>query len=317
MYLQDRPVAKKAGRVDVEAHLDPGPRVDGGVRGRSPPRRLAHAPSRASTGPGSSRPAALEEMRLEALRALRALGHLEPEVEVDGRRRRDGRRVVVTVRAPAGRSTSAEVAFEGVSAAGGGRPRPALPSPSSESSWPPRFRAPTGGSSQALPRPRLSRRARILERALEDGGRLAVERRPRPSVPRRLRRGPRRAGRGGRAALAPRARLARRAGRRRPDGRSRPSRWRTPFAPRGFAEARVRTALSPATPEDPPRLAVVFDVRGGTAERLGSVTFEGLSRTSARWARQRRGPRRRAASSGARTSTGRAADSSPSASSRA
>ena len=54
----------------------------------------------------------------------------------------------------------------------------------------------------------------------------------------------------------------------------------------GFAGARVRTVLAPASPEDPPRLAVVFDVERGEAERLGSVRFEGLSRTSEPWARK-------------------------------
>ena len=50
---------------------------------------------------------------------------------------------------------------------------------------------------------------------------------------------------------------------------------------RGYAEARVRVELSPASPEDPPRIAAIFAVEAGPAERVGSFSVEGLSRTSA------------------------------------
>jgi translocation and assembly module TamA len=53
----------------------------------------------------------------------------------------------------------------------------------------------------------------------------------------------------------------------------------------GHPKARVRATLTPATPEVPPRLAVVLAVEPGPAERLGAVRVEGLSRTSPKWAR--------------------------------
>ncbi|HYN40955.1 MAG TPA: translocation/assembly module TamB domain-containing protein, partial [Thermoanaerobaculia bacterium] len=274
--------AKKAGRVDVEAGIDLGPRVDVAFEGDPLP-----AASRTAVAglyrTGALEAGALEEMRLESLRAFRALGHLAPEVEVTAGGSEAERRVVV--RARAGEKVEIrQVAFEGVT-------------PRDAGVLARRFSSSLERTELAASLPSADRRlleallglgyptGRILERRLEEGGRLAVGVDPGPpslvasvevlGVPteeaerlsRLVRVSPGEPADADRTALSALAmENALRAG--------------------GFAEARVRTSLSPATPEDPPRLAIVFDVRKGTAESLGSVTFEGLARTSPALARR-------------------------------
>lgn len=273
--------AKKAGRVDVEAEIDLGPRVEIAFEGDPLP-----AASRASIAglyrTGTLEASSLEEMRLEALRAFRALGHLAPEVAVtaggdDARRR-------VVVKARAGRKVEIrQVAFEGVASREAGvlarRFTSALERTELLASFPSadrRLREALLGLGYPA--------GRILDRALEEGGRLVVRVDPGPpslvasvevrGVPADE------AGRLSRLAIvapgdpadADRTALSALA-------------IENTLREGGFASARVRTSLSPASPEDPPRLAVVFDVAKGPAETVGTVSFEGLSRTSPSLAR--------------------------------
>ncbi|MBK9965458.1 MAG: translocation/assembly module TamB domain-containing protein [Holophagales bacterium] len=274
--------AKKAGRVDLEAGIDLGPRVEIAFEGDPLPassRKTVAALYRT----GTPEKGALEEMRLESVRALRALGHLAPEVEVTAGGDEARRQVVVRARAGT-RTAILQVAFEGVSA------REALLLAR-------RFSSPLERIELAASLPSADRRllqallglgypaGRILDRTLEDGGRLAV--RVDPGLPSLV------------ASVEVRGVPAEEAGRLSCLARVTPGdpadADRTALSALamedvlragGFAGARVRTTLSPATPEDPPRLAVVFDVTKGPAESLGSVSFEGLSRTSPSLARR-------------------------------
>jgi outer membrane protein assembly factor BamA len=49
---------------------------------------------------------------------------------------------------------------------------------------------------------------------------------------------------------------------------------------RGFPEARVRSTLSPASPEIPPPLAIRYEVTAGPEQQLTGVRFEGLKSSS-------------------------------------
>ncbi len=285
VFLETVP-SRKAGRVDVEAHLDPGPRVTVEFEGDPLP-----AASRRAVGDlyrtGILEPSALEEMRLETCRALRALGHLDPRAEATASDAPEGRRVVVSV--SAGRRVDiARISFEGVSAR-------------EATSLALRFGTPLARVELAAGLPSAERRLVQAVRALgypngtfvrrelsEDGRTLTVE--VAPSLPslvdsvevrgvpdeeardlaRRVLLSP------GEPADADKASLSALA-------------MEDALRERGFAAARVRVELSPATPEDPPRIAAVFTVEAGPAERVGTVSLEGLSRTSAPWARRAAG----------------------------
>ena len=285
VFLRTVP-SRKAGRVDVEASLDPGPRVVVEFEGDP----LPAASRRAVAGlyrTGILETSALEEMSLEARRALRALGHLDPRTEASATDAPGGRRVVVSV--SAGRRVDiARISFTGVS-------------PAEAVSLARRFGTPLARVELAASLPSADGRLVQALRALgypngalvrrdlsEDGGTLTVD--LDPSLPslvdsvevrgvgdeeardlvRRVLLSP------GEPADADKASLSALA---MEDG----------LRERGFAEARVRVELSPATPEDPPRIAAVFTVEAGPAERVGKVSVEGLSRTSARWAQRAAG----------------------------
>ncbi len=274
--------ARKAGRVDVEARVSPGPRVEVAYAGDPLPTASRKAVS-ALYRAGALEAGALAEMRLEAVRSFRALGHPGPEVEVTAGGDETARRVVVT--AKAGRKVSIRgIAFPGVS-------------PREAGILARRFSSPLERVELTAALPSADRRllealnglgypkGRILDRALGEDGLLTVSLDPGPpsivelvevrGVP------PEEAERLGRlvrlspgdAADADRTALS-------------ALTMENALRADGFAGARVRTVLAPASPEDPPRLAVVFDVERGEAERLGSVRFEGLSRTSEPWARK-------------------------------
>ncbi len=285
VFLKTVP-SRKARRVDVEASLDPGPRVAVEFEGDPLP-----AASRRAVADlyrtGILEPSALEEMSLEARRALRALGHLDPRAEASATDAPGGRRVVVSV--SAGRRVDiAAISFTGVS-------------PSEAVSLARRFGTPLARVELAASLPSADGRLVQALRALgypngalvrrelsEDGGTLTVE--LDPSLPslvdsvevrgvpdeeardlaRRVLLSP------GEPADADKASLSALA-------------MEDALRERGFAEARVRVELSPATPEDPPRIAAVFAVEAGPAERVGTVSLEGLSRTSAPWARRAAG----------------------------
>jgi translocation and assembly module TamA len=274
--------ARKPGRVDVESSIDLGPRAEVVFAGDA----LPSVSRKAVAGlyrTGVLEQGAFAEMRREAVRAFRLRGHIAPEVEVTAEGTETERRVVVT--ATAGRRVNVgELVFDGVApheAAVLGR----------------RFAAPLERVELAAGLPGADERllgglralgfpnGRVLDRTLAPEGRLTLRidaglpslvesvavRGVPPDEAERLSRlarlspgDPADADRTALSALAMEDAL--RAG--------------------GFSKARVRTVLSPATPEDPPRLAVTFDVEPGIAEHLGSVTLEGLSRTSARWARR-------------------------------
>ncbi len=282
VYVSTAPSRKK-GRVDVEARIDPGPRVTVAFEGdRLPPasRRAVADLSRT----GILEADALEEMRTEAQRALRALGHLAPEVDVRAFDLSGDRHVVVSV--SAGRRVElAAVSFTGLPPAGAellarrfatplARVELAAALPSAD--------ARLAQSLRALGYPN----GRLAGRTLSDDGRtLTVE--IDPSLPslvdsvdvigvgaeeaRALARlvllVP------GEPADAERASLSAFA-------------MEESLRERGFPEARVRAELSPATPEDPPRIAARFTVDPGAAESLRSVSVRGLSRTSESWARR-------------------------------
>lgn len=285
VFLKTVP-SRKARRVDVEASLDPGPRVVVEFEGDPLP-----AASRRAVADlyrtGILEPSALEEMSLEARRALRALGHLDPRTEASASDAPGGRRVVVSV--SAGRRVDiARISFTGVS-------------PSESVSLTRRFGTPLARVELAASLPSADARLVQALRALgypngalvrrelsEDGETLTVE--IAPSLPsivasvevrgvpdeeardlvRRALLSP------GEPADADKASLSALA-------------MEDALRERGFAEARVRVELSPATPEDPPRIAAVFTVEAGPAQRVGTVSFEGLSRTSAPWARRAAG----------------------------
>jgi outer membrane protein assembly factor BamA len=285
VFLKTVP-SRKAGRADVEASLDPGPRVAVEFEGDPLP-----AASRRAVADlyrtGILEPSALEEMSLEARRALRALGHLEPRAEASAAGTPEGRRVVVTI--SAGRRVDlAGISFEGLS-------------PAEAASLTRRFGTPLARVELAAGLPSADARLVQALRALgypngslvrrelsEDGRTLTVE--VDPSLPslvdsvvvrgvpeeeardlvRRALLSP------GEPADADRASLSALA-------------MEDALRERGFAEARVRVELSPASPEDPPRIAAVFAVDAGPAERVGTVSLEGLSRTSAGWARKAAG----------------------------
>ena len=278
--------SRKAGRVDVEAHLDPGPRVAVEFEGDPLP-----AASRRAVADlyrtGILEPSALEEMGIEARRALRALGYLEPRAEASAADAPEGRLVVVSV--SAGRRVDlAGISFEGLS-------------PAEAASVARRFGTPLARVELAAGLPSADARLVQALRALgypngtlvrrelsEDGRTLTVEVAPHlPSLvdsvqirgvddeeardlARRALVTP------GEPADADRASLSALA-------------MEDALRERGFAEARVRLELSPASPEDPPRLTAVFAVETGPAEHVGTVSVEGLSRTSARWARRAAG----------------------------
>ena len=283
--LRDRPVRRRRGG-STSRRPRPRPARRGRLRGRSPARRLAPRRRRTSTGPGSLEPGALEEMRLEALRALRALGHLAPEV--GGRRPKATRQSVASSsrRAPGGRSRSARSPSKASPRGRRASSPGASPRPSRGPSWPPRLPSADRRLLEALLGLGYPT-GRILERgALEEGGRLTVASTPafRPSSP------PSRS-----AACRPTRPSGSRASSRLSPGEPADADRTAALGPRdGGRPSRAAVSprrasgpsLSPATPEDPPRLAVVFDVGSGTAERLGSVTFEGLSRTSPALARR-------------------------------
>lgn len=274
--------AKKAARVDVETSIDLGPRVDVVFTGDRP----SSAQRTAIAGlyrTGTLEPAALDDMRLEAIRSFRSLGHVSPEVTVTVSGTAAQRRVAVDARA-GGRVKLVDVAFTSVT-------------PREDAVLARRFSAPLERTELAAGLPSADGRlldalhglgypkASVLGRNLGEGGRLVVEVDPGPpslvdsvevrGVPpdeaERLSRLARLAP--GDTADADRTALSALA-------------MEDALRSGGFAEARVKAVLAPATPEDPPRLAVAFDVEPGKAERLGSVTIEGLARTDARWARR-------------------------------
>jgi translocation and assembly module TamA len=273
--------SRKAGRVDVEASIDPGPRVEVLFEGD----RLPAASRTAIAGlyrTGVLEAGALEEMKRETDRALRALGHVEPQTDVSAGGDAESRRVVVTARA--GRKIEiAEVAFEGVS-------------PREAGVLARRFASPLERVELAAALPSADRRllealhglgypqGRILDRTLSNEGRLPLFVEPGlpslvddvevrgvpPEEAERLERLARLAP--GEPADADRTALSALA-------------MEDALRHAGFGQARVRAVLSPASPEDPPRLAVVFEVERGSTGHVGSVTVEGLGRTNARWAR--------------------------------
>ncbi len=274
--------ARKAGRVDVEAGVDLGPRVEVSFAGD----RLPSASRAAVAGlyrTGALESVALDEMRREALRILRSLGHLSPEVGIAVEAAEGARRVVVT--ATAGPKVEIrEVVFNGTS-------------PGEAAVLARRFSSTLERIELAGAFPSADRRlletlrsmgypgGRILARTLEGEHRLVLSLDPGlPSLVETF------AVHGVPADEAERlSRLVRLSPGEPADAdRTAISALAMEDALRaeGFAEARVRTVLSPATPEDPPRLAVGFHVEKGVAEHLGSVRLEGLSRTSEAWARR-------------------------------
>ncbi len=111
--------ALKPGRQDIVVSVAPGPRAEFRFAGDKLPaasRRAVVALYRSDYYEAES----LQEMRTAAVRALRSLGHLDPEVEVSAERppKGDGKSaadVVVTVTCRAGREVAlASVEFDGV-----------------------------------------------------------------------------------------------------------------------------------------------------------------------------------------------------------
>ena len=276
--------SRKAGRVDVEAEVDAGARAEVVFEGE-----LAAAARRSVAAlyrTGLLEAAALEEMRREALRALRARGHLSPEVEVTADGGEAARRVVVTVR-PGRKVAVGDLAIEGLEAPAAARlaRRFATPLerlelaaglPSAE------LRLVEGLRSLGYPNARLS------GVALEEDGRLVVLVEPGlPSLVDSV--GLRGVPEPQAARLASLVTLA--PGDVADHDRTALSALAVEEALRaeGYAKARVRPTLTPATPEDPPRLALLLDVERGQETRLGEVRIEGLSRTNESWARRAAG----------------------------
>lgn len=277
--------ARREGRVDVEAAVEAGPHVSVEFEGDRPPKATRSAVAGLYRS-GLLEAAALGEMRLEVVRAFRARGHVHPEADVTAGGDDAERRVVVAVRA-GDRTPILEVVFDGVE----GRAAAALAR---------RFATPLERSELAAGLPSADRRlldglsasgfprARVLSRELPGDGRLllrleagppslvdSVEVRGLPAAssadaPRLLRLGE------GDVANADAVALSALS-------------LEDELRAEGYPAARVRTLLSPATPEDPPRLAVLFDVEAGATARLGTVSLAGFSRTSEAWARRTAG----------------------------
>lgn len=274
--------AGKAGRVDVEATVAPGPRVDVSFAGD----RLPAAARRAVAGlyrAGLLEAESLEEMRREAVRSFRARGHLEPAVEVTAAGDEAERRVAVTARAGE-KAAIREIDFPGVGAREAAqlsrrfatpleRVELAADLPSARARLLDGLRA-LGYPNARLEATRLSKAGR-LEVVVDPGPASLVEsvevRSVAPEEAERLSRLVRLSP--GDVADADRTAVSALA-------------MEDALRAEGFAKARVRTTLSPATPEDPPRLAVVFDVERGSEERVGTIALEGFARTSDAWARR-------------------------------
>jgi translocation and assembly module TamA len=272
--------SRKAGRVDVEVDVDAGPRAELAFEGdRLPAAARREVASLYRTG--LLEPASLGDMRRAAARALRARGHLSPAIEVEATGPEEERRVVVRV-AAGRRAAIRELRFEGVG------PREAL-------FLGRRFATPLERTELAAGL--ASADARLLEglralgypyadlgeRELFDDGRLVVRvERGDPSLvdsveirdaspeererfTRLVRLAPGDVADSEKTALSALA-------------------IEEALRAEGYATARVRATLSPATPEIPPRLALAFAVERGPAQRIGSVRLEGFSRTSPKWA---------------------------------
>lgn len=273
--------SRKAGRVDVEAEVDAGPRAEIAFLGdRLPAAVRRDVASLYRTG--LLEPASLGDLRRAAERALRARGHLSPAIEVEATGPEEERRVVVHV-AAGPKAAIRELRFEGVD-------------PREAALLGRRFATPLERTELAAGLP--SADARLLEglralgypfaehggRELLEDGRLVVRvekgdpslvdsveiRDVSPEERERFARLVRLAP--GDVADSERTALSALA-------------IEEALRAEGFATARVRATLSPATPEIPPRLALAYAVERGPARRIGSVTFEGLARTSPTWAK--------------------------------
>lgn len=273
--------SRKAGRVVVEVEVDAGPRAELAFEGdRLPAAVRREVASLYRTG--LLEPASLGDLRRAAERALRARGHLSPAVEVEATGPEEERRVVVRV-AAGPKAAVRELRFEGVD-------------PREAALLGRRFATPLERTELAAGLP--SADARLLEglralgypfadlagRELLEDGRLVVRvekgdpslvdsveiRDVSPEERERFARLVRLAP--GDVADSERTALSALA-------------IEEALRAEGYATARVRATLSPATPEIPPRLALTYAVERGPVQRIANVRLEGLSRTSTEWAK--------------------------------
>ncbi|HEX5760997.1 MAG TPA: BamA/TamA family outer membrane protein, partial [Thermoanaerobaculia bacterium] len=275
------PVAGRRDRVDVAVRVEPGPRVEIVFAGDRPPLALRREIA-ALYRIDFYEPAALAEMKQEAIRAFRGQGHLDPRVEIEARARPDGTRTV-TVRAEAGsRAELRELAIEGLD-------------PESAAVAARRFAGTLARVELAAGLPDADRRlletlrtlgysqARIVERTLEEtGGRLAVRVEP----------GERRlvaavslegVGEEERRRLAQLLPVA-------PGDAARLDRiaegallLERALAGEGHPDATVRPSVHPATAGGPLAVEVRYTVSAGPRLALADVAFEGE-----RWTRPKR-----------------------------
>jgi outer membrane protein assembly factor BamA len=271
------PVGSRPGWVDVAVSVEPGPRVAFRFEGDRPPRALRPEIT-ALYRTDFYEPNSVEEMKKAVVRAFRALGHLDPRVEVAVARERpedpDGPRAVTIQSAAGPRSSLVELRIEGLDseearlAAG-------------------RFPGRLSRAELAAGLPDADRRlldalralgypeARVLGRAVEeDGARFAV--RVEPGERQRLGRvevtGVDAEERRRLLALLPlrdgdparRDRISQGALLLEQDLRG-----------RGFADATVRATTRPASPGSPAAFDVLYEVTPGVSYTVAGVGFEG------------------------------------------
>ncbi len=275
------PVAGRPPRVDVTVRVEPGPRVEVVFAGDQPPVALRSAIAALYRG-DFYEPAAIAEMQKETVRAFRARGHLEPQVEIAVRAQPDGTRAVTVQSAAGPRAELRQVTIAG-------------PDPETAALAARRFAGTLSRAELAAGLPGADRflldalralgypQARIAGRTLEEGGeRLAVQVEPgeRQVVAAVAVEGVEEEERRRLAALVPVApgdplRLDRVA-----EGALRLERA---LAADGHADAVVRTAVEPGPPERPLAVAVRYAVAPGARLRLAGVDFAGE-----RWSRRER-----------------------------
>ncbi|MBL8112654.1 MAG: translocation/assembly module TamB domain-containing protein, partial [Acidobacteria bacterium] len=269
--------ARREGRVDLAVAVVPGPKTKFVFDGDRPPANARRAIAELYRG-DFFEPATVEEMRRTTERAFRTLGHLAPAVTVAVTTSSNGERFVTITSAAGPKTPLPAPVFTGVTegeAAALGQ----------------RFLAPADRAELALGTPDAERRLLAALRALgypfaaiasretaSDGvvtvglttggvtrvDSLEVTGVPQEESARLLALVPLKPGAPARSRDVAAGTLA----------------IQDDLLARGFPEARVRSTLSPASPEIPPPLAIRYEVTAGPGQQLAGVRFEGLKSSS-------------------------------------